>query len=577
MRNFALIVIFSAAVIVEGCSSISRSLKSSNEDTTQVDMIAINPNYRVAMDHFVDGNLNDVNGEYAQAILDYQDALRYYSSAAILDAMAQDYIRLGKSDMAIQKSHEAVSLSSANINYKRTLAEAFLTAFEVDSAKTEYEKIVAMDSSQAEDILSLAQIYQQSNPEKAADFYEKVLRLNGPDLPTMMQLVQIYNSLNQFGKSIGVLDQMLKIDPSNVAIKEMLADLYLQTGDNEKALGILDNMLLVRKNDLNLKARAATAYLRLKNYDKADSLLDTIFNSDSSKADAKFAIAQFYLDEMQHDSSIAPFALQIFNKLLKLYPRDGRAFLLAGLGNSDIHDDSLAELYLNKSVAIDSTNSGAWQALAVFYFQKNDFNRMANEMSRAVGIFPEDFRINLFYGLALNRVGKNAEAVKPLEKAVALKPMDMDALSTLALVYEALSRYDDAYRVYETALKVDSNNSLILNNYAYSLSERELDLQKALKMAQMAVKLDPKNSAYLDTIGWVYFKLGDYENAESFVKKALLLRTQADGSPATLEEHLGDIYAKIGDMKNAVKYWEKALEHDQSNVSLKDKIAKAKT
>ncbi len=281
------------------------------------------------------------------------------------------------------------------------------------------------------------------------------------------------------------------------------------------------NMLHVRKNDLNLKARAATAYLRLKNYDKADSLLDTIFTSDSSKADAKFAIAQFYLDEMQHDSSIAPFALQIFNKLLSLYPHDARAFLWLDWATPMSTMILLRSFILNKSVAIDSTNSGAWQALAVFYFQKNDFDKMANEMSRAVEIFPEDFRINLFYGLALNRAGKNAEAVKPLEKAVALKPTDMDALSTLALVYEALNRYDDAYRVYETALKVDSNNSLILNNYAYSLSERELDLQKALKMAQMAVKLDPKNSAYLDTIGWVYFKLGDYENAESYVKKAL--------------------------------------------------------
>ncbi len=576
--------ILAATVIVEGCSSVSRSLKSSSEDTTAVDMVANDPKYRAAMDHFVDGSLNDVEEEYAQAILDYQDAFRYYQSAAILDAMAQDYIRLGNSEMAIQKSHEAVSLAPSDLNYKRTLADAFLSAYEIDnskieyidSAKIEYEGIIAVDSSQADDMLALAQIYQPSDPEKAADLYQKVLRLNGPDLPTMMQLVKTFNSINQFDKSVAVLEQALKIDPSNVAIKEMLADLYLQTGENKKALVILDDMLRVRKDDFNLKAREATAYLRLKNYDKADSLLDTIFTSDSSKADAKFAIAQFYLDEMQHDSSTASFALQIFNKLLALYPHDARALLVAGLGNSYVHNDSLAELYLNKSVAIDSTNLGAWQALAVFYFQKSNFGKMADEMSRAVEIFPEDFRIDLFYGIALNRSGKNAEAVDPLEKAVALKPTDMDALSTLALVYEAMNRYDDAYRVYETALKVDAHNSLILNNYAYSLSERGLDLKRALTMAQTAVKLEPKNSAYLDTIGWVYFKLGDYEHAESYVREALSLRTPADGSPATLEEHLGDIFAKTGDMKNAVKYWENALEHDPNNVSLKDKISKAK-
>ncbi len=116
MRNFALIVIFSAAVIVEGCSSISRSMKSSMRydaggyDCDKTRIIALRWTI-LSM-----GSLDDVNGEYAQAILDYQDALRYYSDAAILDAMAQDYINLGKSDMAIQKSHEAVSLSS--VEYK---------------------------------------------------------------------------------------------------------------------------------------------------------------------------------------------------------------------------------------------------------------------------------------------------------------------------------------------------------------------------------------------------------------------------------------------------------------------------
>jgi Tfp pilus assembly protein PilF len=202
---------------------------------------------------------------------------------------------------------------------------------------------------------------------------------------------------------------------------------------------------------------------------------------------------------------------------------------------------------------------------------------MESAMSRAVNIFPNDFRINLFLGIALNREGKNLEAVKPLEKAVSLNPTSMDALSTLALVYEAINKYDDAYRVYETALKVDSTNALILNNYAYSLSERGIDLEKALRMAKKAVAAEPKNSAYLDTIGWIYFKLGDYKKAANYVSEALSLRTAADGSPAVLEEHLGDIYMKLGDKKQAIEYWKRALEHDPKNSSLKEKLEKFKS
>ncbi len=567
----------SAFVVFAGCAGVNQSANSPEGKAPKSDLIARDQNHRAAMGHFVDGNLNDAEGEFAQAILDYQEALRYYRDPEILDAMAQDYMKLGKSEMAIEQAHEAIALSPRDVRLRRTLAQAFLAEYQVDSARAEYSRIVSIDSTQAEDLIMLGQLCQQSSPAKAAELYEKALELNGPDLPTMMQLVQIYDSMNKFDKSIGILLDMLKVDPANQTIKETLSDLYLQTGKNKEALGILSELMRSHGEDFNLKARAATVYLRMKDFVKADSLIDIIFTSDSSRTQAKFAIAQFYLDEMQHDSEVVPFAEQIFTRLVTMYPGDARSYLLAGLGASYAGKDSVAEVLLNRSISIDSTSQNSWQAIAVLYYQKNDFDKMAKAMSRAVNIFPQDFRINLFYGLALNRAGRNSEAVKPLEKAMSLKPSDMDALSTLALVYEALSRYDDAYRVYETALKIDGKNSLILNNYAYSLSEREIDLQKALKMAQLAVQLDPKNSAYLDTIGWVYFKLGDYENAEAYVKEALSIRTQpGDGSPATLEEHLGDIYAKKGDMKKAVEYWEKALGHNPQSAELKEKIAKAK-
>lgn len=577
MFKFALIVVCACTIGIMGCSAGSDVSKSRDAQKNEPDLISTDPNYRTAMDHFMSGNLNDVKGEYAQAILDYQEALRYYKDATIYDAMAQDYVRLGKSELAVEESRKAVDLDPSRIDFRRTLAQAYLAGFNVDSARIQYAKILSIDSTQVEDILVLAQLYQQDKPEKAAALYERALRLIGPDLPTMMQLVRIYNSTNQFDKSIDVVNRMLKVDPSNVALQEMLADLYMQVDKNEEALKILDGLMAQRSNDYNLKARAATAYLRMKNFASADSLIDAIFTSDSTRADAKFAIGQFYLNEMQRDSSIVPFAQEIFAKLLKLYPDDARSYLMAGLGASYAHRDSVAAAYLEKSIAIDSTNSDAWQALGILYYQNKEYGKMTSVMSKAVRFFPDDYRVNLFLGLALNQEGKNEEAVKPLEKALSLKPTETDALSILGQVYEALHRYDDAYRLYETALKIDSKNSLILNNYAYSLSERGVDLDKALKMAKLAIQLDPKNSAYLDTMGWVYFKLGDYGKAEGFVKKALSERSKSDGSPATLEEHLGDIYEKKGENKKAVEQWEKALRSDPGNKSLKEKIEKAKT
>lgn len=571
------IVLIVSLITISGCSAVNLSTSKASSESVNKDLFLTNPEYREAMMRFIDGALKDVEGDYAGAILDYQDALRFYNDAAIHDAMAQDYIKLGKSDIAIDESEKAVRMAPEIVSYRRTLAQSYLMAFKADSAISVYREILRVDSTSVQDMYMLAQLLQQKNPSEAAMLYEKIVRLNGPEMQPLMQLLRIYSQTQQYAKAINTVKEMLRVDPGNFMLRQMLADIYMETDSYDSALAVVRSLVITHPTDLNLKAKAATIYLRMKNFNAADSLLNLVFTSDSSRADAKFSIAQFYLNEMRTDSNVIPFAREIFSRLVKLYPGDPRSYFIAGMGASYANDDSSAILLLTKCLALDSLNSDAWQALGVVYFQTGKFYEMETAMSRAVDIFPNDFRINLFLGIALNREGKNIEAVKPLEKAVSLSPTSMDALSTLALVYESIHKYDDAYRVYETALKVDSTNALILNNYAYSLSERNMELEKALSMAKRAVAADPKNSAYLDTIGWIYFKLGDYSKAASYVREALLLRTPADGSPAVLEEHLGDIYMKLGDKKQAIEYWQRALEHDPKNTLLKEKLEKFKS
>jgi tetratricopeptide (TPR) repeat protein len=117
---------------------------------------------------------------------------------------------------------------------------------------------------------------------------------------------------------------------------------------------------------------------------------------------------------------------------------------------------------------------------------------------------------------------------------------------------------------------IDSSNVLISNNYAYSLSERGFKLERALELAKFAVKAEPENSSYLDTIGWVHFKLGNYTEAIEFIKKAI----EEDKSNATLFDHLADVYAKMSNKEKAVEYYEKALSLDPTIDNVKEKIEK---
>jgi Tfp pilus assembly protein PilF len=135
-----------------------------------------------------------------------------------------------------------------------------------------------------------------------------------------------------------------------------------------------------------------------------------------------------------------------------------------------------------------------------------------------------------------------------------------------------MKRYVDSDRTYELAMKLDAHNHIILNNYSYSLAERGAQLERALQMAKEAVEKQPENSSYLDTIGWVYFKLGRYEQAKDYIEKAVQLRDAVGENGATLNEHLGDIFYKLDKKDKALEYWKRALQMNQKNQALKSKI-----
>jgi len=152
--------------------------------------------------------------------------------------------------------------------------------------------------------------------------------------------------------------------------------------------------------------------------------------------------------------------------------------------------------------------------------------------------------------------------------ALSIQPDNVNLLGTLGLIYNAIKKYAECDSVYSKALKLEPDNALVNNNYAYSLSERGERLDDALEMVKKSIDAEPYNSSYLDTIGWVYFKLGKYEPAKENIEKAI----KVGGEKAVMIEHLGDVVFKMGAKDEAMKLWQKALDLDNGNKELQLKI-----
>jgi tetratricopeptide (TPR) repeat protein len=522
----------------------------------------------MAVRQMIEGSVQEMRGDYARAVLEYQDALRYAKSAAIYSAISRSYSALGKHALAIEAGRVAVAREGSNLEYRRTLAESYLAAFQPDSAIVQYEEIVRRDSGDASAWVNLARLTSMRRPLRALELYEQILARFGPQWGILLQMAELYNKQGQFDKAAAALDQMKMLDPGNQPLQRTLAQTYLRAGNPDEALRIIQGLLELDPENLELVADCGEIYLRKKEYARADTCFGRILSRDSVSSDAKVRIGQLYFDGIEKDSTLLPSAQSIFQRLERAYPRDWRPHWFLGAIASMQRADSLSALHFRKVTELAPWNPDGWFYLASSYFAANDFQMMARILEDGRKHAPGDFRVNLFLGVAYNRLNRPQEAVTALEQAREINPRDVDAIAELAMVLEGLKRHAESDSLYELGLRLKPDAHLILNNYAYSLSERGLQLKRALRMVTAALEAQPENSSYLDTKGWVYYQLGEYRDAEQFILRSI----EKGGGSAVVFDHLGDIYFRLGDSEKARANWQKALDLDPANAAFREKL-----
>jgi tetratricopeptide (TPR) repeat protein len=171
---------------------------------------------------------------------------------------------------------------------------------------------------------------------------------------------------------------------------------------------------------------------------------------------------------------------------------------------------------------------------------------------------PEDRDVYITLAQMNTRLKRWDDAQQALDKAEQLstKPDDKEYVYFLrGSTFERQKRYDQAEEMFRKVLANDPQNSMTLNYLGYMLADRGVKLEEALALIKKAVELEPSNGAYLDSLGWAYFRLGKYDQAEEQLVKA----SQRIGTDPTVHDHLGDVYQKTGRLKLAVAHWERAV------------------
>ncbi|MBI5216883.1 MAG: tetratricopeptide repeat protein [Ignavibacteriae bacterium] len=553
--SFIILVAFAIA----GCSSSQQTQEDTERKTELRD---------AALERYLNGQLLDQREEYAAAILEYQDALRFFEEPAIYFALAKDYALLGKHEQALEAAHNAVRLEPKNIEYREILAEIYMDVSQLNEAAKQIETIIQQDSTRKKSWYNYAQVMLYIAPLKSLEVCEQILERFGPDDHIYIQMVQLYSALGNLPKAAEAMKGMLALNHANFEIKKSLGDLYMEMDSVDAALSLFDELVELHPENVVLRASIAHAYLVKRDYAKAQEQFDSLITRDTLSIDDQLEFGKVFITFVERDSVVIPLAEEMFQGMLKQYPDDWRPYWFLGAIANVKREDSISVVYFKKVTELAKWNADGWVGVASVWFDKGELQKALDVLEEAKKNVKEEFRVEFIYGLTLQRLKRPTDAALALERAIAINPKNADALSALGLVYDELKRHPDSDTMYERALRLSPNNSLVLNNYGYSLADRNEQLERAETMLKKALEQQPNNQSYLDSMGWIYFRLGNYEEAERYIKKAIDLGTNS----AVVFEHLGDVYAKMNQKEKAQEYWKKALDLDSNNQVLKDKI-----
>lgn len=594
---FKRIVVFIALIAVfYGCSSTKQVAQEASKTETNPETES-----QKGLEHFVDGTIAEMKGDYATAVLEFQEALETDQTAGIYYALAKNYFYLNKLSPALKNIKLAIRADSTNLEYYNLIANIYEHAHQGDSASVIYEKIISLDSSNVNAYYSLGLIYEKIKPTQALEVYKKLLEITGPEWSVLVRVADIYDRMNKPEEAVTTIEQLSAIDPSNIELKKLLIESYLKTKKYDQALTLTNEILVLFPEDKSALELQGQIYLLNNDWKKAAEAYNKLLKDKEVPHDTKIKIASAYLMQASVDSTLLPTAKSIVRDLDKDTTSWQIKMLLGDIALRE-RDDSTAMNAFKAVTELAKWNSEAWIRLGGLYFDKRKYEDAVDLMKQAVTSFPDDFAVNLILGLSLTQLNNYTEAIEYLRKSVELNPKDVNALSaygftlnqlkqpdlairyltealkldpenvellgTLGLIYNAQKKWDLCDSTYLRALELDSTNALVLNNYAYSLAERNIKLADALNMANKAVAKDPENPSYLDTIGWVYYQLGEYDKAEKYIKDAVKL----DEKNATLLEHLGDVLFKKGDSTGAMENWQKSMNLNSDNPELQQKI-----
>jgi len=436
------------------------------------------------------------------------------------------------------KSPEAVSLLEGITEHSSSpvlldlLGDAYTQAHDLSKAENAYRKAADMDPSEMSHQRGLAQtLLTEEKYSEALKVYQKLSDLMPDDFDVYLRIAQIYRELNQLDKAEENLLKARQYSPGNPEVMYNEGMLYESQGRYEDAIRVLSDAVTgikgqtsampSRKRSLSiLYQQLGQLYRETQNYQAAIYTFEEL----GHLGDEEDRRARMMTMDTYRAAKDLPRALQTGKEAMTKYPADAgvRTSYALLLGENGQTDDAIK--ILRAQMHGDGGDRDAYLNIAQVYERGRRYKE-AEESARAAEVLPG-------------------------------KPRDNEMVwFLLGATYERQKFYDKAEEQFKKVLAVNPKNAPVLNYYGYMLGDLGIRLDEAQALVERALKEEPYNGGYLDSLGWIYYKQNKNADAEATLRKALA----RESHDPTIHSHLGEVYAKRGRTDLAAAEWEKSL------------------
>ncbi len=466
----------------------------------------------------------------------------------------------------------AYTSDPSNRHYLETLASSLVSAQQYEEAMGYYARLTEK-STEPDHFRMLALLYDRNKqPFSAIAVIDSAENRFGRMEPLVRLRQRLYLQTQQFERAEQEAQRMISEAPYLADSYLMLADVYAATRRDSLAQATYRNAIQVDTTNINPWLSLGDYYYSRREYPAYLSVMAHLFDSDQIPLESKIgqfkaiiANTRFYRDYFPQINVLA--ARLAINHPDSREVGDIYANHLIAAGNIQ----EALSLYKRRLNGTPRPEKGDFERIISIeeYLERTD--SVTTYIDRALVHYPADTELRAMLAYSHFSAGRKEEAIEGFNEA--LKYAQNDTLRSRLWGYIGDTEHDRgerkrAYKAYDRALKYYADNSSVLNNYAYFLAVEGRNLERALTMATHATTVTPNSSTFLDTLAWVLYRLGRYEEAKRYMQQALSL--DRDNS-AELALHYGDILDALGEEFMAQTYWRKALErgYDSSAIDLR--------